>query len=258
MIPKVIHYCWLSEDPYPEKIKMCIDSWKKYLPEYKFYLWNMSNINISDSLWVLEAFKCKKYAFAADYIRLYALYHYGGIYLDSDVEVLQTFNSLLHLPYFIGFDSNNSIEAAVIGVEPHNVWIKECLDYYANRHFIQQDGKLDVIELPKIMYSLMIKHRSIIPIKVILKEYPDLTDNIYVFIYKYFSPKRHDTGTLQIEDYTYTVHHYSMSWMPFYFRCLVYIKRMLMKLLGVGNVEKIISACFLRKLKKKIVSKNKK
>ena len=85
MIPKIIHYCWLSNDPYPAKIQHCINSWKKKLPGYEIKLWNLQNFPLEKSEWVKQAFEAKKYAFAADYIRCYALYTYGGIYLDSDV-----------------------------------------------------------------------------------------------------------------------------------------------------------------------------
>ena len=87
MIPKIIHYCWLSNDPIPSNIQHYMDSWKKYLPDYEFIHWNFDKFDKSSSRWVSEAFDNKKYAFAADYIRLYALYHYGGIYLDMDVDV---------------------------------------------------------------------------------------------------------------------------------------------------------------------------
>lgn len=99
MIPKIIHLCWLSGDPYPPKIQKCLESWKKFLPEYEVMLWDGNRFDLNSSSWVAQAF-AKKYAFAADYIRMYALYHYGGIYLDSDVEVLKSFDELLTLPLF--------------------------------------------------------------------------------------------------------------------------------------------------------------
>ena len=103
MIPKIIHYCWLSNDPIPSNIQHYMDSWKKYLPDYEFIHWNFDKFDKSSSRWVSEAFDNKKYAFAADYIRLYALYHYGGIYLDMDVEVLKSFNPFLSLQTMMGW-----------------------------------------------------------------------------------------------------------------------------------------------------------
>lgn len=115
MIPKRIHLCWLSGDPYPQKIQKCIDSWKVHLPDYEIMLWDLKRFDIAQVPWVEQAFRVKKYAFAADYIRLYALYNYGGIYLDSDVEVLKSFDPLLDLPYFVGAENAGTIEAAIIG-----------------------------------------------------------------------------------------------------------------------------------------------
>ena len=117
MIPKIIHLCWLSGDPYPRKIQDCLDSWKKHLPSYEIILWDTKRFNIHEVPWVEQAFNTKKYAFAADYIRLYALYHHGGIYLDSDVEILKSLDNFLELPYFVGAETSGTIEAAILGAE---------------------------------------------------------------------------------------------------------------------------------------------
>lgn len=97
MIPKIIHYCWLSGDMYPDKIKKCINSWKKIMPDYEIMIWDLSRFDINSIVWTKQAYEKKKYAFASDYIRFYALYNYGGIYLDSDVEILRSFNDFLNL-----------------------------------------------------------------------------------------------------------------------------------------------------------------
>lgn len=99
MIPKKIHYCWLSNDAMPEKLQHCVESWKNNLPDYEIIKWDLKKFPLEKSIWVRQAYERKKYAFAADYIRLYALVTEGGIYLDSDVEVLKTFDDLLHLPF---------------------------------------------------------------------------------------------------------------------------------------------------------------
>ena len=109
MIPKIIHYCWLSNDPIPEKLQSCMNSWKKQLPDYEFKLWNFSSFDINSSQWVKEAFNAKKYAFAADYIRLYAVYNYGGIYMDMDIEVIKSFNPLLDREYILGYETQTGI-----------------------------------------------------------------------------------------------------------------------------------------------------
>ena len=142
MIPKVIHYCWLSDDPLPDKLQYCINSWHKYLPDYKVIRWDLKRFPLDKSLWVKQAFERKRYAFAADYIRLYALATEGGIYLDSDVEVLKPFDDLLHLPYFVCKENSpQGIEAAIIGAESNTPWVLRCLEYYNGKSFLSIDGK---------------------------------------------------------------------------------------------------------------------
>lgn len=157
MIPKIIHLCWLSGDPFPTDIQKCLDSWKEHLPDYEIWLWNTNRFDVNSVLWTRQAFERKKYAFAADYIRLYALYNFGGIYLDSDVLVYKSFDDLLSLPYFIGEDYDHSFEAAVIGAEEGQKWIKDLLEYYTDRPFVKPDGELSMDPpLPMIMKSRLI------------------------------------------------------------------------------------------------------
>jgi len=162
MIPKIIHLCWLSGDPYPRKIQDCLDSWKKHLPSYEIILWDTKRFNIHEVPWVEQAFNTKKYAFAADYIRLYALYHHGGIYLDSDVEILKSLDNFLELPYFVGAEPSGTIEAAILGAEKGCDWIKCCLDYYEGRNFIREDGSYDIRMLPEILNETILRLKPVI------------------------------------------------------------------------------------------------
>lgn len=163
MIPKIIHLCWLSGDAFPLAIVDCLNTWNKLLHGYEIWLWGktptdtscLQNISITEkhfdlnsTLWTKQAFEAKKYAFAADYIRLYALYNHGGIYLDADVIIYKSFDDLLALPYFIGCDQIKALEAAVIGAKQGCTWIKDILDSYSNKQFIKDDGTYDVMELP--------------------------------------------------------------------------------------------------------------
>ncbi len=136
MIPKKIHFCWLSGEEYPPLIQHCIDTWRKVLPDYEIVLWDTKRFDIDSVSWVREAFDAKKYAFAADYIRLYAVYKEGGIYLDSDVEMLKPFDDLLQKKAFIGFEaSTKGVEAAVFGAEKGAEWCRKAMDFYVGRHF---------------------------------------------------------------------------------------------------------------------------
>lgn len=195
MIPKIIHLCWLSGDQYPALVNKCIESWKKNLPDYEIMLWDRNRFDITSVPWVKQAYDNKKYAFAADYIRFYALYNYGGIYLDSDVEVLKSFNDLLNRREFIGEDAAGSIEAAVIGAEKGLDWVKECLDYYDGRSFVKEDGSFDMVPVP------------ILVTKVITNN-PDIN----LFDFDYFSPKDYNVGKIYKTKNSYTIHHFEGKW----------------------------------------------
>ena len=158
MIPKIIHYCWLSNNPYPENIQKCIDSWHTYLPDYELKLWDTNTFDINTVPWVKQAFEAKKYAFAADYIRLYALYTEGGIYLDSDVMVYKSFNDLLELPYFIGQDFIGAFEPAIIGAVKELDWIKKVMDFYNGRNFINPDRSFNIKNLPVVFFEQLFSH----------------------------------------------------------------------------------------------------
>ena len=147
MIPKIIHLCWLSGDPYPADIEACLKTWKEHLPDYEIWLWDTQRFDVHATKWTEQAFAARKYAFAADYIRLYALYNYGGIYLDSDVEVLKSFDDLLGRPYFFGkehtpdrIENQNSIEAATMGVEKELPFIKNAMSFYEKNEFCGKNG----------------------------------------------------------------------------------------------------------------------
>lgn len=216
MIPKIIHYCWLSGGDYPRDVKACIKSWKKFLPDYEIWLWDLNRFPLDKCTWVKEAFTARKYAFAADYIRLYALYNYGGIYLDSDVEVLKSYNDLLDLPYFIGQENSPSgIEAATIGTEPGHPFFKIMLDSYEGRHFILPDGTPDIsTPLPYSMRKCIEDNFKYHLMKTGRADFINETNIINVFPVDYFSPKEWYSQNMQLTENTYSIHHFASSWMP--------------------------------------------
>jgi hypothetical protein len=212
-IPKTIHYCWLSEDSYPELVLRCQKSWQRHLPHYHLQLWNTKTFDIHAHPWVSEAVQQKKWAFAADYIRLYALYHQGGIYLDCDVEILKPLNPLLPLPFFFGFENgSHRIEAAVMGAEAGNPLIGQCLEFYKDHHFIYQENSVDSIVLPKLMQSAL-KRKGIV-----LQEIHSINNFKYdegiipVFSQRFFSPKNYLNGQIEHSQDSFCIHHFESSW----------------------------------------------
>lgn len=209
MIPKLIHYCWLSDDPFPQKIQECIDSWKKYLPDYEFVHWDKERLYALGSDWAIEAFENKKYAFAADYIRCYSVYNFGGIYLDTDVEVCKSLNPLLKANSFMGIDSKGDLEAAVFGAIPRISWIKEALDYYENRHFVNKDGSYNIITMPIVFKNAL---NNVIPSNFRSIRTKQVFDIISLYPKDYFSPKDYMSSNIEKTNNTYTIHHFTASW----------------------------------------------
>ncbi len=221
MIPKRIHYCWLSDEPLPEKLQRCIESWHKYLPDYSIIKWDLNRFPLTKSIWVKQAFERRRYAFAADYIRLYALATEGGIYLDSDVEVLKSFDNLLHLPYFICKENSpQGIEAAIIGAEVNTPWIIECLRYYEGKTFVSPDGKEQTQVLPSILKKCIDEHFHLQEISCPL-EFDYSPDSVCVLPMDYFSPKNYVTKKIRITNNTYAIHHFAGTWQPLWKKLLL-------------------------------------
>ena len=130
MIPKIIHYCWFGSNEKSEKIKKCIESWKKYLPDYEIKEWNENNFDIDSHPFVKAAYKAKKWAYVSDYIRAYVIYKYGGIYLDTDILVLDNFDRFLNNRAFVGFENPQYPFTAVFGAEPGHPLVKDMIEYY--------------------------------------------------------------------------------------------------------------------------------
>lgn len=164
MIPKIIHFCWFSGDEYPRQIKKCINSWKRRLPDYEIRLWDAHSFDFDSVQYVKEAMAHRKYAFVSDYIRLYALYHFGGIYLDSDVMIYRRFDKLHNLKFFTGVEYRSMeqdkywLEAAVMGAEPGNEMIRECMKFYETRPFIRPDGGYNIVVAPNVITSVFQKY----------------------------------------------------------------------------------------------------
>ncbi len=222
MIPKKIHYCWLSNDPLPEKLKSCIESWNRYLPDYEIVKWDLKRFPLDKSIWVKQAFESKKYAFAADYIRLYALATEGGIYLDSDVEVVKPYDDLLNLPYFVCKENSpEGIEASTIGVDLNCEWIKKCYEQYEDRSFINPDGSMNTQVLPVVIERIIRKFYNLVQVDAPSQVLND-ADNVYLLPFDYFSPKNYITKNITLTSNTYSIHHFAGTWQPWWKKFLLF------------------------------------
>ena len=148
MIPKVIHYCWFGNNPKTELIEFCIASWKNYLPDYEIFEWNEQNFDLEKNEFVKTAFKHKKWAFVSDYVRAYVLFHHGGIYLDSDVEIKQNLDQFLKHGAFSGFEKPGFPFTALWASQKNHIWAKRVVKYYDDlKEFSEQTNTIIVSKL---------------------------------------------------------------------------------------------------------------
>lgn len=206
-IPKIIHYCWLSGEPFSSEIQACIESWHKYMPEFEYKLWDMNSFDVNSVHYVRQAVDKKKWAFASDYIRLWALYNYGGIYLDSDIEVLKSFTPLLSEKAFTGFEVGGRVAAWIFGSESRNSIIGKLLTFYENKQFINADGSLDMTPNTLPVTNTFAK------MGLVDSNVTQRLDNITVFSSDYFSPFNPWTKEKRITTNSYAMHLFKGSWM---------------------------------------------
>lgn len=221
-IPKIIHFIWFGRNPYTKIVKLCIDSWKQFCPDYEIKLWNEDTFDINCNSYVKEAYEAGKWAFVSDYVRLYALYTDGGVYIDSDVELLRGLDPLLAGEHAVtGYEDNLWIPAAVMAAEKHNAWIKLLLDYYEDRHFILENGVYDQKPNTAIITELSKQ-------KCGFKMGQDRINigNVRLYPTEYFQPYKKQQFDLSDEnnlrqihrfyeidkEYTYAIHHCTGTW----------------------------------------------
>jgi hypothetical protein len=233
-IPKIIHYCWFGRGEKPEIVKKCMDSWEKALPEYKIIEWNETNFDIHINAYVQEAYQAKKYAFVSDYVRVYALYHIGGIYLDTDVEVYKNFYDLLHHESFWGFEQENFIATSTIGAAKGNPLIKSFLDSYQEKSFKNKDGSNNELTNVAIITELL-KGKGL----KLDNSYQELPGIGAFYPQTYFSPYDYINCRKLITENTYTMHHFYKSWLPPKTRMKGYVKLSLAKIIGGNNIARI-------------------
>lgn len=204
MIPKVIHYCWFGGGKKPKLARKCIDSWHKYMPDYEIIEWNENNFDINYNQYTKMCYEQKKYAFLTDYLRLLIVEDQGGIYFDTDVEVLRSFDNLLNNPAFIGFENNNYVASGLgFGAEPHNSAVLQMLDEYD----ALLDGEHGTIGCPTLNTNALRK------LGLKLNGMMQDLKSIVVYPADCFNPMNSITGEITLEDHTFSIHRYSMSWL---------------------------------------------
>lgn len=214
MIPKVIHYCWFGRSPLPPVAVKCIESWKKYLPDYEIKEWNEDNFDVNMIPYTMEAYKAKKYAFVSDYARFWILYNYGGLYFDTDVEAIKPLDDIIEKGPFMGCENEAQDGAAMPAVNPGLglgcnlglLFYKEMLELYAELHFIKEDGSLNLKTIVEYTTEHLLNYGLNNSNKI-----QKLAD-IWIYSKEYFCPIDYHSKQCIITSNTRTIHHFSASW----------------------------------------------
>lgn len=237
MIPKVVHYCWFGGNPLPADAKKCIESWRKFFPEYEIKEWNEHNFDVNCCDYVKEAYAAKKWAFVSDYARFWILYHEGGLYFDTDVEVIKDMSNIIAQGAFMGCETDDKCNPGLgLGANPGLGLYKEILDYYEKIHFLIEGNTTETV----------VTHTS-----KILKSHGwvgngeiEQIEGVTIYPPEYFCPMDYKTGKLNITPNTQSIHWYTASWQSSYSKA----KTKLQQLLGPSLTSEIID------LKKKFKS----
>ena len=207
-IPKIVHYCWFGPKHIPALEVKCIESWKNFLPDYKFQFWNETTFDINSFNFTREAYDKKYFAFISDFIRAFALNKYGGIYLDADVELLSNISSLLkNKKAVLGFENSTFIGTALMAFTANHPIMTNLQDYYNSNSFMSANGHVNITGNPVIFSEILKKYG------VLLNGKDQLVNGVHVFNRNVFFPKKLSENEFRINKETVAIHHFSGSWL---------------------------------------------
>lgn len=247
MIPKIIHYCWFGGNEMPPLVQKCIKSWKKYLPDYEFKLWNEEIFDVNCNAWCQQAYQAKKYAFVADYCRLIALYEEGGIYLDTDIQLCHSLTPFLNQNAFMGFEDGKVLSMGVIGMTAKFAILKESLDYYENTTFSNEIIKESIANV--VIFTQLLEEKY----GLIRNNTEQWIAGIHIYPRTYFNPMDF-FGNWDKSKNTVAIHLYMGSWLPKSEQRKVHFRKtILFKIIkGIWNHLKSIKAlAYIRRYLKK-------
>lgn len=243
MIPKIINYCWFGRNPLPESALKCINSWKKFFPDYEIKEWNEDNFDVNIIPYTREAYEAKKYAFVSDYARFWILYHHGGIYFDTDVEVIRSMDDIVAAGPFMGFEINptggkgKSHEEGLVnpglglGVNPGRDLFAELLEFYSGQHFIKPDGTQNQTTIVRYTTDFLIHH------ELVSKPGIQTVAGINIYPAEYFNPLNDNTGVLKITDNTRSIHWYTKTWEKKRNPVISWLTRKIHRYFGVNSLS---------------------
>ncbi len=243
-IPKIIHYCWFGRNPLPESAIKCINSWKKFFPDYKIKEWNEDNFDVNIIPYTHDAYEAKKYAFVSDYARFWILYHEGGVYFDTDVEVIKPFDDIIKKGAFMGLESNGHDQYIKLSINPGlglgacaklDIY-REILNHFHQMSFYNEDHTFNNYSMIPMVTELFLKEG----LKAIGNV--ELIRGIYIYPQDYFNPFDDLTGKLNITIRTHSIHWYSKSWCDVN-STHIWLSRMVHRIFGlkINRIKKLLN-----------------
>ena len=224
MIPKTIHYCWFGGKEKPKSVQRCIDSWRKYCPDYTIKEWNEENYDVNALPYTRDAYEAGRYAFVSDVARFQVLYQEGGVYFDTDVEVIRPIDRLVERGAFMGWERADALGnvhvAPGLGLAAPKGFLlyKEVLDGFAKLSYYQADGQWNPYTMIPLVTDLLkqkgLQTDGTFQVIPLTSHLSPLTSEITVYPAEYLCPMDSLTGKIELTESTYAIHHYSMSWLP--------------------------------------------
>ena len=233
MIPKKIHYCWFGGNPLPKTAIKCINSWKKFCPDYEIIEWNEKNFDINSNNFVKEAYENKKYAFVSDYVRLYVMYNYGGIYMDTDVEVVKNLDEFLINEGFSGFENETCIPTGIMASKKGFKLFEYLLSYYDEKNFVNEDGSFNM-KTNVVIITSMLTEKGFCPNGKF-----QIVEGFALYPKDYFCPYNPATGKLYKTKNTAAIHWFNKSWISNAEKIRFYIARPFHRIFGVNCFDKV-------------------
>lgn len=234
MIPKIIHYCWFGSKPIPKLERECMESWRRMLPDYKIMRWDETTFDVDQHPFTAAAYKAKKFAFVADYVRLYALHKYGGVYLDTDIEIVKSLDDLMEYEAFGGFETPVVMQTGVLAMTNNNVIFKEFFEVYQNLKFeLKSNGEVATLANSHILARILSFHG------LKLDNSRQSICGMELFPQEYFCPINQATREIKKTENTYCIHYLSGSWFPRKLKVINSIKRCMGRWLGYGTINKL-------------------
>lgn len=236
MIPKKIHYMWFGGSPLPESAKKYMDSWRKFCPDYEIVRWDESNFDIHCCKYVEEAYQARKWAFVSDYARFWVLFNVGGIYFDTDIEVVRSMNSLLEHKAFFGFGSTG-LSLPVFGAQAGQPSYKDIVEDYNSRSFVLENGKLDLSPIDLTALRILKSNYGLI----VNNQFQTLNDGTVIYPKQYFHAFNTETGVMNLYPELFVIHYADGSWLNDNQKYYIRLKKKCAKLLGGGKLSRSIA-----------------